>query len=65
MYGILWVGLLCIGATTCGTVGVSFSGPWTGLTRTVYKFIVYDSVFGQFPAINAVYTPYVYDSGQP
>jgi len=27
--------------------------------------IVYDRIFGDFPAKNTVYTPYVYGSGQP
>ena len=31
-----------------------------GLAKTVY-----DRIFGDFPAKNTVYTPYIYGSGQP
>jgi len=34
------------------------------LARTVHN-TVYDRIFGDFPAINTVYTPYIYGSGQP
>jgi hypothetical protein len=30
-----------------------------------YKYAVYDRIFGDFPAKNTVYTPYIYNSGQP
>jgi len=28
-------------------------------------YTVYDRIFGDFPAKNTVYTPYIYGSGQP
>jgi hypothetical protein len=34
---------------------------WPGL----YKHIVYDRIYGDFPAKVTVYTSYVYGSGQP
>jgi len=37
-----------------------------GLARTVYIYTVYDrGIYGDFPAKNTVYTPYIYGSGQP
>jgi len=30
-----------------------------------YIYTVYDRIFGDFPAKNTVYTPYIYGSGQP
>ena len=30
-----------------------------------HKYTVYDRVWGEFPAKNTVYTPYIYNSGQP
>jgi hypothetical protein len=30
-----------------------------------YIYTVYDRIFGDVPANNTVYTPYVYGSGQP
>jgi hypothetical protein len=30
-----------------------------------YIYTVYDRVFGDFPARNTIYTPYMYGSGQP
>jgi hypothetical protein len=30
-----------------------------------YIYTVYDHIFGDFPAKNTVYTPYIYGSGQP
>jgi hypothetical protein len=35
------------------------------LARLVYIYTVYDRIFGEFPAQNTVYTPYIYGSGQP
>jgi len=35
-----------------------------GLART-YIYTVYDRIFGDVPAKNTVYTPYIYGSGQP
>jgi hypothetical protein len=36
-----------------------------GLAKTVYIYTVYDHMFGEFSAKNAVFTPYIYGSGQP
>jgi hypothetical protein len=44
-----------------------------GLTKLIYAqgwpepymYSVYDRIFGDFPAKNTVYTPYIYGSGQP
>jgi len=30
-----------------------------------YIYTVYDRIYGDFPAKNTVYTPYIYGSGQP
>ena len=30
-----------------------------------YTYTVYDHIFGDFPANNTVYTPYMYGSDQP
>jgi hypothetical protein len=30
-----------------------------------YIYTVYDRILGDFPAMNTVYTPYIYGSGQP
>jgi len=30
-----------------------------------YIYAVYDRIYGDFPAKNTVYTPYIYGSGQP
>jgi hypothetical protein len=30
-----------------------------------YIYTVYDRIFGEFPAKNTVYTPYMYGFGQP
>jgi len=38
---------------------------YIGLARTIYIYTVYDRIFGDFPAKNTVYTPYIYGSGQP
>ena len=38
---------------------------FVGLARTVYIYTVYDRIFGDFPARNTVYTPYIYGSGKP
>ena len=37
---------------------------YVGLARTL-TYTVYDRIFGEFPAKNTVYTPYIYGSGQP
>jgi hypothetical protein len=31
----------------------------------LYICTIYDRIFGDFPAKNTVYTPYIYGSGQP
>ena len=31
-----------------------------GLAKTVYLYTVYDRIFGDSPAKNTVYTPYIY-----
>jgi len=31
----------------------------------LYKHTVYDRIFGDFPAKNTVYTPFIYGSSQP
>jgi len=33
--------------------------------RVGHIYNVYDRIFGEFPAKNTVYTPYIYGSGQP
>jgi len=38
---------------------------YVGLARTVCAHTVYDRIFGDVPAKNALYTPYVYGFGQP
>jgi hypothetical protein len=38
---------------------------YIGLARIVNIYTVYDRIFGDFPAKNTVYTPYIYGSGQP
>ena len=39
--------------------------PCVGLARTVYIYTVYDRIFGDFPAKNTAYTPYIYCPCQP
>ena len=36
-----------------------------GLAKTVYIYTVYVRIFGDFPARNTVYVPYIYSVGQP
>jgi hypothetical protein len=36
-----------------------------GQNRICDMYTVYDRIFGDFPAKNAVHTPYIYGSGQP
>ena len=36
-----------------------------GLARTVHIYTVYDRIFGDSPAKNTAYKPYLYGSGQP
>ena len=36
-----------------------------GLAKTVYIYTVYARIFGDIPANNTVYTPYINGSGQP
>ena len=35
------------------------------MARTVYIHTVYDRIFGEFYAKNAVYAPHIYGSGNP
>jgi hypothetical protein len=41
------------------------SAAYVGLASTVYIYTVYDRIFGDLPAKNALYTPYLYGFGQP
>jgi hypothetical protein len=43
---------------------VSAGGWYVGLARIVYFIAVYDRIFEEVPAENAVYTLYIYVSGQ-
>ena len=55
----------------CHVPGVPYMGfpntycIYIGLARTVYIYTVHDRMYGDFPAKNTVYTPYIYGYGQP
>jgi len=49
---------LCISAHA-GTAGQGCAAR-VGLARTVYKYTGYDRIFGDFPAKDVVYAPYIY-----
>jgi len=63
--------------TSSTPAGVCLSvGSYAGMHPTMYSYYVYgwpepyiytiyDRIFGDFPAKNTVYTPYIYGSGQP
>jgi len=38
---------------------------YLGSARPIYIYTVYDCIFDDFPAINTVYTQYIYGSDQP
>ena len=38
---------------------------YTVYDRIPYIYTAYDRTYGEFPAKNTVYTPYIYGSGQP
>jgi len=54
----------CDSPLTLGTCG-HLTHSYIGLAITVYVYTIYDRTFGNFPAKNAVYTPYKYVYGQP
>jgi hypothetical protein len=47
-----------------GNLGRDFINIYIGLARTVYIHRI-RPIFGEFPAKNTIYTPYIYGSGHP
>jgi hypothetical protein len=64
----LWVGVWVFGwgwECLCARVGLIRTTYIIFIiyTHTVYDYTVYDCIFGEFPAKNAVCTPHIYGSG--